>query len=114
MPVPPNAKKPKDRAPKVKPGPQDEPIKADAQGRNVTFDYEGTKYTIDRDNADNLELLEFVEEEKYVLAIRGYLGPDQWRKWKDTHRDAQRRVSSSHFEPFLNAVMAAIGGKGNS
>jgi len=99
MPAPKNAKQPTDRA-----------AKAEAKAQFIEFDHDGDHYVIDRENADNLELLEFVEEEKYILAIRGYLGKDQWGRWKDAHRDDAGRVKQEHFEPFLNAVMEAIGG----
>lgn len=94
--------------------PQDHLVKAEAAGESVSFDYDGLTYTIDRGNVDNLELMEFVEDEKYLSAIRGYLGPDQWVKWKDAHRDDKGRVKSEHFEPFMQHVMDSIGGRGNS
>lgn len=99
MPVPKNAKQPQDRA-----------IKAEAKGQHVEFDYEGVAYSIDRDNADNLEILEFVEDAQYIKAIRGYLGVEQWAKWKDANRDDKGRVSAGHFEPFVQACMDALGG----
>lgn len=94
--------------------PQDRQPKAEARVGPVEFDYDGEHYTIDRDNADNIELMEYVEGEKYLSAIRGYLGAEQWDHWKDTHRDNKGRVASVHFEPFMQAVMDAIGGSGNS
>ena len=76
----------------------------------IEFDHDGQHYTIDRDNADNLELMEFVEDEQYIKAIRGYVGLDQWKKFKDAHRDEHGRVTTATFESFLTDVMAAIGG----
>lgn len=90
--------------------PTDRQAKTEAKAGPIRFAYDGVSYEVDRENADNLELLEYVEEEKYILAIRGYLGKDQWAKWKDSHRDEAGRVKQEHFEPFLNAVMQAIGG----
>jgi hypothetical protein len=90
--------------------PQDHAAKAEAKSQDVKFAYDGVHYVIDRDNADNLELMEFVEDEQYIKAIRGYLGLDQWAKFKDSHRDDKGRVSTDAFDPFLNAVMAAVGG----
>lgn len=94
--------------------PQDHAVKAEARGQHVEFDYDGQHYRIDRENANNIELLEFVEDDLYTKALRGYLGADQWSKWKNSVRDEQGRVPSEKFEPFLHAVMDAIGGKGNS
>ena len=97
--VPKGAKKPTDRQ-----------AKAEAKAQFIEVEHDGVKYVIDRANADNLELMEFVEDELYIKAIRGYLGVDQWAKFKDAHRDDQGRVASDTFESFLNAVMVAIGG----
>lgn len=90
--------------------PQDRQAKAEAVGRDIVVEHDGVTYQIDRGNVDNLELLEFIEDEKYIKAIRGYLGPDQWDKFKDAHRDDKGRVSAATFEDFINVVMAAIGG----
>ena len=102
--IPEGAKKPTDRQPK-----------AEAHGDVITVEHNGATYEIDRDNADNLELMEFVEDGNYISAIRGYLGKDQWAKWKDAQRDEKGRVRSADFESFLQSVMDAIGGNaGNS
>lgn len=104
MPAPSNAKQPTDHA-----------AKAEAKAQFIEFDHDGEHYTIDRDNADNLELMEFVEDAQYIKAIRGYVGLDQWSKFKDAHRDDQGRVTTDSFESFLQAAMDAIGGgSGNS
>ena len=99
MPAPKNAKQPTDRQ-----------AKAEAKSQFIELDYEGKHYTIDRENADNLELMEFTEDGQYIKAIRGYLGIDQWNAWKDARRDDKGRVTTQEFESFLNAVMEAIGG----
>jgi hypothetical protein len=95
--------------------PTDHQPKAEARGDVITVEHNGTTYHIDRENADNLELMEFTEDGKYISAIRGYLGVDQWSAWKEANRDEKGRVRSADFESFLNAVMRAIGGEsGNS
>lgn len=104
MPAPKNVKQPTDRA-----------AKAEATVQFVEFDHDGDHYVIDRENADNLELMEFVEDGQYIKAIRGYVGLDQWAKFKDAHRDDAGRVTTDSFESFLQAAMDAIGGgSGNS
>ena len=90
--------------------PQDHQAKAEARGEDIVVVHDGVTYQIDLDNADNLELLEFIEDEHYIKAIRGYLGADQWAKFKDAHRDDKGRVSAATFEDFINVVMGAIGG----
>ena len=102
--IPEGAKKPTDRQPK-----------AEARGDVITVEHNGETYQIDRENADNLELMEFTEDGKYISAIRGYLGLDQWSAWKEANRDDKGRVRSADFESFLQSVMDAIGGEsGNS
>jgi len=91
--------------------PQDHAAKAEAKGEDVKFDHEGVHYVIDRDNVNNLELMEFVDDEKWIPAIRGYIGRDQWVKFKNANRDDKGRVDADAFEPFMTAVMAAIGGE---
>ena len=104
MPTPANVKKPQDHA-----------AKAEAVDGPIEVEHNGVLYLIDRDNADNLELMEFVEDRQYIKAIRGYVGQDQWDRFKDANRDDKGRVRSADFEPFLQAVMDAIGGgEGNS
>lgn len=97
-------------APKGAKKPQDHAAKAEVKDLPIEFDFDGTHYSIDRANARNIELAEFTEDRQYIKAIRGYVGLDQWAKYKDRYRDEQGRVMDTTFEPFLNAVMAAIGG----
>lgn len=95
--------------------PTDRQPKAEARLDAIEFEHNGHTYRVDRDNADNLELMEFTEDRKYISAIRGYLGEDQWAAWKDANRDEKGRVRSADFESFLQSVMDAIGGEsGNS
>lgn len=75
----------------------------------VSFEYDGETYTIDPANVDNLELYEAVEDEKYLTAARGFVGKDQWSKFKDTHRDNEGRVPMAPVEGFLQALMEAVG-----
>jgi hypothetical protein len=77
----------------------------------VSFEYEGESYTIDRDNMNNLELFEAIEDEQYIKATRGFLGKDQWTKFKDAHRDDQGRVPMEPLEGFLQSMMDALGSK---
>jgi len=95
--------------------PQDHQPKAEARAQFIEFDHDGEHYVIDRENADNLALMEFVEDQQYIKAIRGYVGLDQWARFKDTHRDEAGRVTTATFESFLQSVMDSIGGEsGNS
>ncbi|MGZ4530728.1 MAG: hypothetical protein ACXVXP_00080 [Mycobacteriaceae bacterium] len=84
--------------------------KAEATGEPITFTFDDVDYSIARESADNLELFEFIEDEKYISAIRGFLGNDQWSRFKESQRDDAGRVSAERFEEFLNGLMAAISG----
>lgn len=86
------------------------PAKAEAEAAPIEFEYEGETYVITRANADNLEIFELVELDQLIRATRLFLGADQWDRWKDAQRDADGAVPVGKFTPFLNAVMAAIGG----
>lgn len=99
--VPANVKQPEDHQ-----APAEE---TSAQPINV--EHNGVQYAIDPGNANNLELFEFVEDEQYMKATRGFLGAEQWAKYKDSIRDEQGRVPADDFEAFLNKVMSAIGGE---
>lgn len=89
--------------------------KAEATGdaQPVSFVFDGETYTIDADAADDLELMEYIEDEKYILALRGYLGAEQWRRFKDGHRNEKGRVTAERAGEFLQALTEAIG-SGNS
>lgn len=103
MPAP---KQPQDHKAKA----SEKAAKSEAQDKIIEVDFDGERYSIDRDQADNLELMEFVEDEQYIKALRGYLGREQWARWKDSQRTEDGRVPMAPFEDFLNAIMEAIGG----
>lgn len=76
----------------------------------ASFEFEGVKYTIDPAAYTDVELLEAVEDEKYIAACRGYLGKVQWAKAKESLRDPDTgRVPGDRFEPFMQAIMEALG-----
>lgn len=101
--APKSAKQPEDHKPKGG------DAKAEALGAPIVVEHDGETYEIDRANANNLELMEFAEDGKYLSAMRGYIGLSQWAAFKDKYRDDQGRVDPEQFEPFLDAVMAALG-----
>jgi hypothetical protein len=105
-----NAKAPEDHKPAATAA-----AKAEAAGdpQPVSFEFDGETYTIDADAADDLELMEYIEGEKYILALKGYLGAEQWQRFKDTHRNDKGRVTASRAGDFLQALTEAIGA-GNS
>lgn len=87
--------------------------KVEADPKPVEFTFDGVDYTVDPEAANDLELLEALEDGKYITAIRSYLGADQWAQFKDSQRNDAGRVSADKTEAFLNALMEAVG-QGNS
>lgn len=83
------------------------------EAKPVEFEYDGKTYVVTPDALDNLELFEAVEDEKYLTATRGFLGKEQWERFKDAHRLPDGRVPLEAFEGFLQALMKAVG-QGNS
>lgn len=75
----------------------------------VTFEHLGFEYTVSPENTDNLELFEAVEDEKYLTAVRGFLGNEQWALFKDNNRTEDGRVPLASLEGLLENLMEAIG-----
>ena len=91
--------------------PQDHQAKTEAKGDDIIAEYDGHTYVIKRENADDVELFEQVEQDHVMTALCGFIGVDQWNHWKNTHRGENGKVSiKTELTPFLNAIMAAIGG----
>lgn len=90
--------------------PQDH-LKAEAgqEVADVTFEHDGTTYTIPRANMTNLELFEFVEDQHYIKATRGFIGREQWAEFKDKYRTDDGNVPMESLEGFLEAMMEAVG-----
>lgn len=90
--------------------PQDH-LKAEAaqEPQDSTFEYDGEEYVIEAANLNNLELFEAVEDEQYIKATRGFIGREQWARFKDKYRDDQGRVPMEPLEGFLEAMMKAVG-----
>lgn len=89
--------------------PQDHKVKDDAKSTDATITWNGNDYTISAEAMDNLELFEAIEENRHLTAMKGFLGTDQWNRFKDSCRDAAGRVPMSDAEDFLQKVMEAVG-----
>ena len=79
----------------------------------IEVQFKGETYLITRDRMDNLEIFELVEDEKAISAVREFLGPEQWGRYKESNR-VDGRVSLTDFNDFLNQIMAAIGGNSSA
>lgn len=74
----------------------------EALDRPLVIEYDGHTYTIDRDEIE-VDAFEHIERKNYVLALISLLGEQQWEAYK------QRHPKAVDLEPFLEAVMAAMG-----
>lgn len=90
--------------------PQDH-LKAEAgqDVEDVTFEHDGVTYTVTRASMNNLELFEFVEDQHYIKATRGFVGREQWEQFKDKYRTEDGNVPLESLEGFLEALMGAVG-----
>ena len=77
--------------------------------QDITFTFDGHDYVIDGEARLDLELFEAIEDDKFMTAMRGFLGAEQWAEFKDRVRNANGRVTLSDAEPFLGALMEALG-----
>lgn len=115
-PVPPSAKKKAKKA-RDRERREQHARRSDAKGLPVslTIPFDGIDYTVTRAAASDVELYELLEDDKYVSALRGFLGAEQWNRFKDTHRDTDGRVPMDDLERFLQKLMDRVGaGSGNS
>lgn len=97
--VPANAKQPQDH----------KTAKSEAKGKDTTVIYGEREYIIPSDALDNVEILEWIEDEKYIKAIRAILGKDQWNVFKEDVRDPKGHVPVSEFEPFITEIFTRLG-----
>lgn len=95
--------------------PQDHlPARKDAKREKLTFFFRDWEYTITREAAENVELMELVEDQLYIRAIRGFLGTDQWKQFKDSQRDTDGRVPLEVFQEFMEKIIEVIGGNSSA
>lgn len=97
--IPANAKKPQDHL----------TSKKEANGEDTVVEYNGVEYTIAANALNNVELAEYMEEEKFFAAVKLVLGKDQWTAWKDSVRDDEGIVSVEDFQNFIEVVFGNTG-----
>jgi hypothetical protein len=76
-----------------------------AEPKLRVFEYEGREYNVSSSALDDVEILELLEDEKYISVVRRILGKEQWETFKDSVREADGRVPSASLEGFLKVVM---------
>lgn len=103
MAVPSTAKKPTDHA-----------AKAEAKGEDIAFDHDGVTYTMERDVVDDVEILELIGDmttNPILLpkVVRTMLGPVQWAKFKDSHRNSKGRIPVDQLNHLFESMDDAAG-----
>ena len=76
--------------------------------RETTIEYKGVEYTVRQDTFDDVELLEMLEDERYISLVRRIVGPKKWAEFKDSARTESGRVPAKELEAFLELVMGAV------
>ncbi|WBQ03788.1 hypothetical protein [Kribbella sp. CA-293567] len=83
------------------------PRRTAAKAGTVTFEHNGTEYTIDPADKWSLDALEAFEDGKVVTACREILAPKQWADFKAT------KPGGPGLGEMLAAIAAAVGISGN-
>lgn len=71
----------------------------------VTITYDGEDYEIEVAAFDDIEVMEAVEENKFVGAVKALLGPAQWLRFK-----SKKRSYSVDVVEILNLISKEIAG----
>lgn len=70
---------------------------------DVTFEHEGTSYTIPAPAEWSLDAIEAFEDEKIVTLVREVLGAAQWKAYK-----AEKRRTASDLESLFGSIEKAL------
>lgn len=77
-------------------------VKAEATPTEVSFEYDGTKYTVPAPKVWPLEVIEAQESGKFATCVRALLGEDQYLRFKKTPR------TLSDLEQLTDAMFSAV------
>jgi hypothetical protein len=76
---------------------------------------DGVDYRLDEDVFDDVEILEDLAEiqdndqmHRLPVVMKKMLGEEQWKTWKDAHRNAAGRVPTEPMTEFLSEIFAAL------
>lgn len=106
--IPEGVKLPSDRQPRKNEAKPDE-------AQAVPFTFGDHDYVIPPEAFDDIEVVEQLEDENYVLALRQILGKAQWNRYKANERNEQTgRVSADRSKEFLEVLFRELGALGNS
>ena len=79
-----------------------------AMTKEHTFEYKGETFTVREDVLDDIDILEALEDERYLTALRTMLGTDAWKRAKDCIRDESGRAHASEMEGLIEVIMGAV------
>lgn len=82
---------------------------AEKRGKTISIEHGGVTYEVPADALDDVELVEYIEDEKYITAIRNLIGPDQWARFKDSARNEHGKVPVETFQLFIEKVFDQLG-----
>jgi hypothetical protein len=83
------------------------PVVAEATGQSISFDFEGTEYTIPNAEDWPFEVIEAFEAGAAAAILRGLLGPAQYGAFKAT------KPTVSTATRLVVALQKAVGVEGN-
>lgn len=83
------------------------PVKAEAIGTPVQFEYDGDTYAVAPANEWDLDVLEAFEEGRILATVRSLLGEAQWKTFRAKPRNVQALAD------LFEALQAALGISGN-
>lgn len=107
--IPRTARKPQDHLKAVT------KAKAEATGMNLSIEFTGVTYIIDREVIDDTELMELIADMQnnpvfLTKVVRSILGTDQWAKFLASNRDKKSgRVPTAPLWAIFNILDDALG-----
>lgn len=84
------------------------PAKSEALKKSNVFTYDGETYTVPNTTEWDLAVIEALEDEKIIAAVRAIVGLDQWAIFKKKPRKVEDLNS------FFEAISQGAGIQGNS
>lgn len=76
--------------------------------RRVTIEFRGATFQIDADAMEDIEVLEAIEDRKFITSSRALLGAEQWEQVKNLVRTPAGRVPADALDEFIETVYEAL------
>lgn len=88
--------------------PQDHLTAKDAVKEDITVTFNEVEYTLPADVMDDVEILEYIEDSKFITAVRKIVGTKQWTAFKEASKNEAGRVPTAPFEEFIELVFESL------